>query len=252
MSLRQRVSLALLFGSIFLTSLLILAPASLLGYLLERTTNGQLMLARTHGSLWNGSGSLLLQDSTSIRSLGNYNWRFQPWMGSLQLQAGSYEPMTVHVRPLSARIDIDNLRLDLPAALLAVAIPQLHPYRLQGTLQTHAAHLKIDAQGLDGAFTADWRHAASGLSRIAPLGDYRIVLQGDGQHLDARLDTLGGKLKLTVSGHLDPAKGMLINGTAQAAEGAQEELNELLHYIGPETQPGIYTLALMPQSNALP
>ncbi len=252
MSLRRRVSLALLFAGVFFISLLALAPSSLIGHMLERASGGQLMLARTQGSLWQGSGILLFKHTGGVRSLGAYRWKMQPWQAAMQLQAGAYEPMTLRLRPLLARLDVDHLRLDLPAALLEVAAPQLHPYRLQGALQAKADHLQLDARGMLGQVTIDWLHAASGLSPIAPLGDYRIVLTGDGQKLEASLSTQSGKLRLQARGHLDPAKGAQISGTAQAAAGAEDELNELLHYIGPETQPGIYTLALMPQSAALP
>ncbi|MDD2701485.1 MAG: type II secretion system protein N [Sideroxydans sp.] len=252
MNLRRRASLVLLFASVFFISLLALAPSSLMGHVLERASSGQLMLARTQGSLWQGSGILLLKDSSGIRSLGAYRWHLQPWKAAMQLQAGAYEPMTIQVHPLLARVDVDHLRLDLPAALLEVAAPQLHPYRLQGALQAHADHLQLDAHGMLGQITVDWLHAASGLSPIAPLGDYRITLNGDGKKLQASLSTQAGKLQLQATGHLDPAQGVQISGTAQAAAGAKEELNELLHYIGPERQPGIYTLALMPQSAALP
>lgn len=235
-----------------MAGLLALAPATLMGYMLERASNGQLVLARTQGSLWQGSGILLMQNAGGIRSLGAYHWDMQPWLAAMQVQAGSYAPMTLQYRPLLARLDIDDLRLDLPAALLEVAAPQLHPYRLQGALQVNADHLELDARGLNGQLSADWLHAASGLSPIAPLGDYRIILKGNGQQLEASLETLAGKLKLQARGYLDPSNGVQISGTAQAAPGAEDELNELLHYIGPESQPGIYTLALMPQSAALP
>lgn len=252
MSMRRRVALALLFGSVFLITLLALAPSTLMGFALERASGGQLMLARTQGSLWQGSGILLFKNTSGIRSLGAYRWHFQPWKATLRLQAGEYEPMTLQLRPLLARLDVDHLRLDLPAALLEVAAPQLHPYRLQGALQAQADHLELDAQGMLGQISVDWLHAASGLSPIAPLGDYRIILNGDGRNLEASLGTQGGKLQLQARGYLDPVQGVQISGTAQAAAGAEDELNELLHYIGPETQPGIYTLALMPQSAPLP
>ncbi|MBU1215319.1 MAG: type II secretion system protein N [Gammaproteobacteria bacterium] len=252
MSLRRRLALTLLFSAVFIAALLALAPSTLMGHVVERASGGQLMLARTQGSLWQGSGILLFQNSSGIRSLGVYHWHLQPWRAAMQLQAGTYEPMSLQYRPLLARLDIEHLRLDLPAALLEVAAPQLHPYRLQGALQAHAGHLQLDARGLLGQITVDWLNAASGLSPIAPLGDYRIVLQGDGQKLAANLSTQGGKLQMQARGQLDPSKGVQISGTAQAAAGAEDELNELLHYIGPETRPGIYTLALMPQSVALP
>jgi general secretion pathway protein N len=94
----------------------------------------------------------------------------------------------------------------------------------------------------------DWLGAASALSSIRPLGDYRILLKGNGTALDAQLSTLSGKLQLTGNGTYDNTSGMRFTGTAQAAPGtAATELNELLHHIGPEISPGVFTLALMPQ-----
>ena len=101
---------------------------------------------------------------------------------------------------------------------------------------------------MNGQITVDWLHAASALSEIRPLGDYRILLQSNGRALDAQLSTLSGKLKLDGKGSFDNASGMRFNGTAQAAPGiAATELNELLHHIGPEVSPGVFALALMPQ-----
>ncbi len=251
MKLRLHAARILLFSGIFLIGVLVWAPATLLGHALERASAGRLLLANTQGSLWQGSGTLLLRASSGFQSLGAYRWRLRPWLGNIELQAGSHPLTQLDFRPFPARLDIHNLRLDLPASLLEIALPQLHPYRLHGSLNIHSEQLHIAATGLNGQITADWTGAASGLSPIAPLGDYRITLHGDQRGLQANMDTLGGKLLLRVNGRFDPALGMLIDGTAQAAPGSEGELNELLHYIGPEKQPGIYTLALMPQSYAI-
>jgi general secretion pathway protein N len=111
--------------------------------------------------------------------------------------------------------------------------------------------LTLDAAGVNGQVSVDWLRAASGLSTIRPLGDYRISLQGNGPSMEAQLSTLSGKLQLAGKGSFDNAAGMRFNGTAQAAPGtAEAELNELLHHIGPEISPGVFTLALMPQPGA--
>lgn len=252
MSLRRHVSLALLFAGVFFFSLLALAPSSLMSRMLEHLSGGQLMLASTQGSLWQGSGILLFRNGPDAHSLGACHWQLQPWRTAIQLQADGHEPMHLRYRPLLARVDIDRLRLDLPASLLEVAVPQLHPYRLQGDLQAAAEHLELDVRGMHGRLTVDWLHAASGLTPIAPLGDYRIIVQGDDGTMEASLNTLSGKLQLQARSHLDPVRGLLIDGTARATESSRAELNELLHHIGPEIEPGIFALALLPRSFAMP
>lgn len=251
MTLRRRVLLAFLFGSVFFIGLCAFAPASLMGYALERISGGMLSLAQTTGSVWQGSGVALLRQHTRYQTLGSYRWNLKILSAALQVQTGESAPMTVHYTPFTGRIGIDNLHLTLPAATLELAAPQLGPYQLQGALEASSDHLTLDAAGMNGQITVDWTHAASGLSEIRPLGDYRILLQGNGAALDAQLSTLAGKLQLTAKGGFDKVSGMRIDGTAQAAPGtAAAELNELLHHLGPEISPGVFALALMPQPAA--
>lgn len=245
----RRVLLAALFGGIFLTGLIAFAPASLMGSVLERASNGMLTLAQTKGSLWQGSGIALLRQKTNYQVLGSYRWHLKIFSAALQVQAGEATPMTVRYIPFAGRLNVDHLRVTLPASIISVAAPQLGPYQLQGTFDASSDHLTLSGSGVDGKINVDWLHAASALSEIRPLGDYRVVLQGKGKGLDAQLTTLSGKLQLDGKGSFDITNGMRFSGTAQAAPGAaKEELNELLHHIGPEIRPGVFALALMPQS----
>ncbi len=245
----RRVVLALLFGGIFLTGLVAFAPASLMGSVLERASSGMLTLARTKGSLWQGSGVALLRQKTNYLALGNYRWHLKIFSAALQVQAGEAAPMIVRYIPFAGRINIDNLHATLPASIISIAAPQLGPYQLQGTFEASSDHLMLSAGGMEGKINVDWSQAASALSAIRPLGNYRVVLQGNGKTLDAQLSTLSGKLQLDGKGSFDIANGLKFSGTAQAAPGtAKSELYELLHHIGPEIRPGVFTLALMPQS----
>jgi general secretion pathway protein N len=245
----RRVLLALLFCSIFLAGLIAFAPASLMGSVLERASGGTLTLAQTTGSLWQGSGVMLLRQKTRYLTLGSYRWSLKILSSTLQVQAGDAAPMNLRYAPFSKRINIDNLRITLPVSIMEIAAPQLGPYGLQGSLETSGDHLTLDASGMNGQITMDWLHAASALSAIRPLGDYRILLQGNNGSLNAQLSTLSGKLVLSGNGSYDNASGMHFSGTAQAAPGtAEAELNEMLHHIGPEISPGVFTLALMPQT----
>jgi general secretion pathway protein N len=245
----RRVLLALLFGGVFIFGLLVFAPASLMGYALDRASGGTLTLAQTTGSVWQGSGVALLRLKSRSQTLGSYRWHIRIFDASVQVQEGEGTPMTVRYIPFAGRVNVDNLHVTLPAAIMAAGAPQLGPYQLQGELDACSDHLVLDAAGMNGQITVDWLRAASGLSEIRPLGDYRILLRGTGAAVEAELSTLSGKLKLAGKGGFDAASGMRFTGTAQAEPGAAEaELNELLHHIGPEMKPGVFTLALMPQT----
>jgi general secretion pathway protein N len=244
----RRALLALAFVSVFIIGLIAFAPASLMGYTLERVSGGTLSLVQTRGSLWHGSGVGLLRQNSGYQSLGSYRWQLQVFSASLQVQAGEAAPMTVRYVPFAGRVDVDNLHISLPASIIGSIAPPLGPYQLQGSLETSSDHLALDASGAHGQITVDWLDAASALSEIRPLGDYRILLQSNGRALDAQLSTVSGKLKLEGKGSFDSASGMRFNGTAQAAPGiAAMEMNELLHHVGPEVSPGVFILALMPQ-----
>jgi general secretion pathway protein N len=245
----RRAVLTLLFGCVFVFGLLVFAPASLMGYALERASGGTLTLAKTTGSVWQGSGVALLHLKSQYQTLGSYRWHINIFNASLQAQEGEGAPMTVRYIPFAGRINVDKLHITLPASIMAVGAPQLGPYQLQGSLEASSEHLVLDAGGMNGQITVDWLRAASGLSEIRPLGDYRIMLQGNGAAVDAQLSTLSGKLQLAGKGGFDATSGMRFTGTAQAADSsAESELNELLHHIGPEIRPGVFTLALMPQT----
>ena len=246
----RRALLALAFAGAFFAGLLAFAPASLMGYALERATGGALSLAQTQGNIWRGSGVALLQQNSRYQTLGSYRWQLQILSASVQVQTGDTTLMNARYVPFAERIDVDNLHISLPVSAIDIVAPQLAPYQLQGSLVASSDHLTLDGAGIHGQVTVDWLHAASALSEIRPLGDYRILLQSNGRSLDAQLSTLSGKLKLDGRGGFDNVAGMRFNGTAQAAPGvAQAEVTELLHHIGPEVSPGIFALDLIPQSS---
>lgn len=218
--------------------------SSLLGSLSE----DRVILAQTEGSFWQGSGVLMLHGSSRLHVLGRYRWELNA-NGSLTVFRGEINAVKAHLEPMLSRLVIDRLQLSLPAGLLEIASSQLAPYRLQGEMTVQGGPLNVGRDGMSGALTVDWLNAASGLSSIQPLGNYRLSTHIKKKDIEADLSTLSGKLKLT--GRISYRLGSNVNlgGTAQAAlESDRAELNELLHYIGPEISPGVHSVSLMQQS----
>ena len=253
MSLRLR-SASLVFAGIFCISLVVMAPASLLSAQLEGYSGGRLLLAGTRGTLWNGSGVLLFAADTQYVSLGEYAWRLQP----AELLSGGMEfevkrgvdasPMRVRYEPLRQAAQLSQWHTTLPAQVLAVLAPQLRPYQLNGEIELRAESVSFSQNGIAGEAKVDWLQAGSGLTDVYPLGDYRILLEGGGRGLSVQLSTISGKLHLTGSGQMQPGHGLSFKGTAQAANGEQQEgLSELLHHVGPEISPGVFSLGLVAQ-----
>ena len=227
-----------------------MAPSTLLASLLEQLSGGRLTLAQTQGNVWQGSGVLLLQHDTQFLPLGHYTWHLYPAADlsriHVNVDSGSgAEEMKIQISPWKNQIDVQHAHANLPAQLLSVFVPQLSPYRLSGELELVADRFTIAQQNIVGEVKLDWKQATSGLTDIAPLGDYRISLQGSGAALNVTLSTQSGKLKLNGSGQVQPGSALTFNGTAQAAPEQQESMSELLHHIGPEMSPGIFSFALV-------
>jgi general secretion pathway protein N len=242
----------LLFLGIFVGVLCVWAPAAVLTGLLERTTAGRLTLAKTQGTLWRGEGILLLRNDNQFLPLGRYTWRIFPALNlsslNVSVTSGSEAQLTqLHIYPWRNEIEIAPANAVLPAQLLAVFAPQLTAYRLSGALVLATPHFTIKPNYFVGVVTLDWQQATSGLTDIAPLGDYRITLNGEGEKIKVSLVTQSGKLILTGAGSIQPGHALEFGGTAKAAPAQQEVLSELLHHIGPELTPGEFTFALLSQ-----
>lgn len=244
---------ALAFAAIFFVSLLVMAPASVLGGQLQNFSGGKLTLARARGTVWDGAGVLLLQHDAQYVSMGQYAWRFSPaavLQGALEFEVrhGDAAPMRARVSPFKQQAELLQWNTTLPAQILGMLAPQLRPYQLNGEIKLSTDSLLFSPAGMQGRASVDWVQAGSGLTDIYPLGDYRIQLEGAGAQLGVQLSTLGGKLQLEGSGRIEPGKGLSFNGTARSAPGEQQEsLTELLRHIGPETTPGVYALGLVAQ-----
>ncbi len=231
-----------------------MAPASLLAGYMERHSEGRVFLAGTRGTLWNGNGVMLFGTDTTYISLGEYSWHLRPaalLSGALEFEVRrgmGGDPMRARYEPLRQAVELSQWRVTLPAQVLALLAPQLRPYQLNGEVDLSAESVSFSQRGVAGKATVDWKQAGSGLSDVYPLGDYRILMQGDGRELSVQLSTLSGKLRLSGSGQMELGRGLNFNGTAQAAEGeAQESLSELLHHVGPEVSPGVFRLGLVSQ-----
>jgi len=242
------------FAGVFCASLLVMAPASLLSAQLESFSGGRLSLANTSGTLWHGSGILLLRNDTQFISLGDYAWQLRPvelLASGLAFEVRHGEegaPMRIRYAPLRQQVELSQWHTTLPAQVLSILSPQLRPYQLNGEIRLTTDALSFSPVGIQGRATVDWLQAGSGLTDVYPLGEYRILIDGTGQGVALQLSTLAGQLRLAGSGQVAPGRGLVFNGTAQATQGErQEALNELLHHVGPETSPGVFTLGLISQ-----
>lgn len=245
------------------------APAQWLADGLRQATDARLLLAEARGSLWNGSAVLVLTGGTGSRDAavlpGRLHWQLRPsWSGlnltaqqacclpgDLRLQwqpawggytvtlgdgtSGAAKPpgTAVPAVPAPAR-PIGHW----PAAWLSGLGTPWNTLQLGGQLQLASPGLRLQSVAgrlrLDGSLTLALHSVSSRLSTLPTLGSYRLLVQGAGSSGEAttlQLSTLEGALRLSGSGQWTGA-GLRFRGQAQAADGQDSALSNLLNIIG--------------------
>lgn len=243
-----------LFSIAYLLTLLITAPASLLDRCLQYASQGRLLLANANGTVWNGSATpaLRTQDGRLI-GLPFLRWEIAVpplFTGKIQtrLQWDDQPPASAMEAIFSFnRIELHHALFQLPAQVLNEVSPMLKPAQFRGQIQIQYDHLVFSGSGIDGNAVVDWRQASSALSSIAPLGSYRLALNGMGKRINIGLTTTSGILLLEGDGNWLAGQGLEFHGKAQASAGNYNNLTDLLHHLGPEVSPGVHGFSLTPQ-----
>lgn len=206
---------------------------------MARVTANQVVLDASQGSVWQGQATLILQGRhVPPRSLGGFGWRINPlWLvtGRLPIAVRGTDPG----RRLQADIELslDTLVLrDVDVQLPADVIPALYPpalfFNFGGELRLTTPALELKRGAVTGSAELYWQAATTGLSKVNPLGDYRLYLNGQATRATFKLETPRGALLLVGDGQWDLASGRLdFNGIARPL-GHAAELEPLLQLFG--------------------
>jgi general secretion pathway protein N len=241
-----------LFALAFFATLIVTAPASLLGKIVEGRSQGQFVLANAVGTVWQGSASpSMRQRSGKLLVLEKLHWD----VALLPLLTGeiiinfrweNVEHLQAMVAKISiGQIELNNAVMPLQASVFGELMPLLQPVQLSGNVLIKTDKFIFSRQGAKGNAAADWVGAGSVLSAVNPLGSYRINLEAAGERLDINLLTLSGALLLEGQGSFTVNQGLRFQISARAAADNKSKLDELLSNFGPETAPGVHTLKLM-------
>lgn len=243
----------ILLGS-HLLALIYLAPASLIGSLLQSISAGRAGLANCSGTIWHGTATpVLYSRNGNAIPLLPLHWHvsladepaFRPQLSLTWEGEAQASPMLA--RLTMQGIEFRQIHLPLSASLIGEVSEFIKPAGLRGRILVSGESFFIGKQGLQGSVSADWLNASSLLSNIAPLGNYHLrftALAAGGLGID--LQSRSGALQLTGHGQLLPGNGLEFHGTAQAAKNAEDKLQELLGHLGPESSPGVHTFTLTP------
>lgn len=215
-------------------------PAGWLAWGIARLTQGQVQVDQPQGTLWRGNGQLVAVPRAGAATLlGDVRWQLRParlFVGRAVVELagtgseGAYKG-TVAVGPAS--LTLEGLRVALTPALLTRVYPALEVFGPEGRLRIHAESLRLQGDGLHGRVELRWEAAASRLSNVRPLGDYRLDVTGQGKLAMLALQTLAGPLELTGQGRWEALGNgdLQIGGLARAREQAPA-LQPLVRLLG--------------------
>ncbi len=234
------------FGAVLggLGALIAFAPAAWLARGVQEATRGHVLLADAQGSVWRGSAQLLLtggQGAADAAALpGRVDWTLRPgWQGAkamLNLPCCATQTMKIAVMPSWSQVAllVEASKVNLPASWLSGLGAPWNTLDPQGQLSLSTKELQVQFDTrftkLGGQITLDLLGMSSRLSTLAPLGDYRLNVNG-GDVPTMELQTLQGALQLSGSGQFVGSR-IRFTGEASAAPEQQDALSNVLNIIG--------------------
>jgi general secretion pathway protein N len=238
-----------------LAGVVVFAPAAWLAQAVAAASGQRLLLADAQGTVWAGSARPVLSggpDSRDATTLpGRLHWRLALRGSAIELQARQpcclVDTLRVLVQPGIGRLAVTVPAATgaigrWPAAFLAGLGTPWNTLQLSGSAQLSSPGLTLEnVQGrwrLAGRAELELDEIGSRLSRLSPLGSYRLVLDGGDVGGDSgndaaqvRLSTVEGPLQLHAEG-LWAASGLRLRGEASAEPGSEAALDNLLNIIG--------------------
>ncbi len=238
-------------------TVLALAPARWLAEGLSQATQGQVQLVNARGTVWRGQAHLVLTGGADSRDRvalpTPVHWALSPtWLAtrarsgtqtlsglalSVQLRSDccTPQPLQAWLQPgwPGVGLALAPHTSEWPAELLTGLGTPWNTLQLQAQLKlsTPGMTLRLGSRGLEGQgqITLDVADAASRLSTLRPMGNYRLVWQADTGTL--ALSTLQGALELQGSGQWIAGR-LRFQGHAQASPGREEALANLMNILG--------------------
>ncbi|MCP5264955.1 MAG: type II secretion system protein N [Burkholderiaceae bacterium] len=225
------------------------APASFVAAFLGSATQGRVALVETAGTVWRGSGRIVLTDPAVVADAtrrarvlpgvavpGRVSWR----VSVLPLFLGLVDASFRH-DSMSAAVPINGSLIEVRVGRGSVSLPSVALGRLgspwntikpAGALSMRWEGLTLKQGSFNGRAELELRDMSSALTPVSPVGSYRVAVVGAGQRADLRIETINGPLRLSGSGTFDRRGGVRFTAEARADEAERARLNAFLGLIG--------------------
>lgn len=246
----RRLVIWLLAGVVTVVlTLLVFLPATWMAAVVEAQTEGRLTLGDAQGTLWRGSafigGAPSGADPVTPLLPGRFSWRLSPLvlLGQVDLELRNDEALSQPVQITGSwyQWQVSAAAVSLPAERLAGLGAPLNTIQPSGRMQLSWSPLQVIRQGnaveIAGTMTLQMNDIASRLSPIKPLGAYRLAMDWRGRRAQLTLTTIKGPMLLSGAGTLTNGR-LQFSGKAQAEEGQEERLANLLNLLGQRRREG--------------
>jgi general secretion pathway protein N len=248
--------LAVMVVSVLVT-LAVMLPAAWIVPQFAKATSGHVNLVDPAGSLWKGSATLMLAtgggggggvgggDGATLLP-GRLEWRTAFWplfSGRVRMEMRQTDAMpdAVFVDAAPSGSTVSPGTIAVPASLLTGLGAPFNTLNMDGNVRLTWTELRMLGHNTYGQVIVTLDDMASSVSRVKPLGSYRVVFQAEGQAGTIDLTTSRGPLLLSGQGTVSPASSAF-NGVATSAPEARENLAGLLNLLGRHTGPDTVAL----------
>ena len=206
--------------------------------------SGQLQLLDAQGTVWQGSGRLLLTGGPGSRDRALLPERIEWRLGlnwnavnlDLKARCCMSQPLRISLgwEGGAARLSLADQQSLWPADILSGLGTPWNTLKPSGTLQlqTQGLHWRWNAgqAQLRGAAMLDLQNLGSALSTVSPMGNYRLNLQA-AQQVQVTLTTVEGALQLQGQGQWLAGRWRF-QGQASTEPALEPALGNVLNIIG--------------------
>ena len=240
----------LIGGIAIVITTLAMLPAAWIAPQFALRSGGRIALADPSGSLWHGSATLRLAagpDSGEPTELpGRLEWTTAFWplfagRVHMTLNQTASMPAPIDVVATMREATVTAGSLDVPASLLDGLGAPFNTLALRGVVRLDWDDWRVFGPRAFGRLTVTMSDIASRISRVKPLGSYRVVYEAQGEIGTLSLATIKGPLLLDGRGDMRDQR-FIFNGVARADPNFAENLRSLLDLLGRRSPDGTYAL----------